>query len=273
MIQSRVTFWSCCYRAKPEHIESMRPVFSLANLRPRNQGLRVRFLAATPLPKGNHPEQKLIHQIRVTGKKLSASLRLFRPALGKKRVRLWEDHLSAVTYPLGKTRNTYVIQNLLDDIDGKTEIALKKKLPSLATAQILPTKLKRAILVLKTTKNMLLKEALPLITTKELIQELKRSQKAVFKRAKEAKKNRDSSALHHWRKAIKRLLFQLEISSPATASTKKNMKILQKWGHILGEIHDCDELEKFIKKRPSSIKNRKVLREIRQRRDKKIQKL
>ncbi|HEV2704247.1 MAG TPA: CHAD domain-containing protein [Steroidobacteraceae bacterium] len=239
------------------------------------QGPRVRSLRVTTLMLLDHAieslqahqDEKVVHNIRKTTKRIRAALRLLRECLGPQAFRRDNRRVRDAARPLTAIRDTFVLTRTLATFPGHP-LSLQHVLDSRyqrARRTFARQGARIALQQLLATRDQLVgcsfADSEPASATSGVKHTYKSGRKSLRKA-----KSRNDEALHECRKQAKQLRNQLELLGTVfNARCKKLHRRADRLARALGDDHDLSELARALRQRPS---DRALSKQIKKRRRK-----
>ena len=199
------------------------------------------------------PNDKQVHKIRVSNKRLRARLQLLNRLAGQ----LYEttdivDQLKKLNQYLSGQRDYDVVVKLLDCIieDEKNSkllplfIKIKESIVRSSRVESLNYKDIQKVTIEIWNCYMCLPDTN--IKLDDISSHIQKSFRKICKSGSHAMKIQGCDGLHEWRKQVKNLVYQYEILHKGKYDLSLPMKELEKLGDKLGQVHDLCFLEQII---------------------------
>ena len=197
------------------------------------------------------PSEKLIHQTRVSIKRLRARIKMLRKLLGDKQyMSVLVDHAKELSRYLSTHRDMDVMSGLLDQLaeeqgdQEKRDVLEKIKFRLIVAQEDIHFDRDRVLQLASIVCEDFASAEDHSLTHSDVEEFIGRKTNKVFKKGDRILTDGECEPLHEWRKQVKEFLYQNELLSEQQQPINK--KSLDGLGKTLGKVHDVCVLEESI---------------------------
>lgn len=194
-----------------------------------------------------------LHKVRVITKKLRALTRLYRRKDNRTQAREIRHQLQRIAHVFSTCRDADALQQTLLSFRKNADKVTARHL--LLLANTLQQENQHALAVLTATSSLqdfksvkdLWTHSLQNAEDRDIIKAFEKSLRNTLRCGSKTLKAHDHTGLHKWRKRVKHLFYQLEIFTANNAQLQRHSKRFKRLGSLLGDVHDLDLLEAYLK--------------------------
>lgn len=197
-------------------------------------------------------DETAVHEVRVLMKQLRGLVRLYGGDELKPVVREINVVLRDVAKVFAARRDAHVLAETLEQVARRsnrrvaTELRRILQEVTLQTADVLPELEPQSLVADLQRVRELWRQRLQQPDDEFLADALARSYRRNRREGREALRQRETHAMHDWRKRVKYFYYQLGVLNTADEWLQQQKDMLRKLGSLLGKVHDLDVLDEYL---------------------------